>query len=638
MLKIGAILQGRYRILRLLGSGGFGAVYQAEDLRLAGRSVAIKHFYTAHLSSQEAAEMAVLFQSEAHTLARLNHPNLAQIYDYFSEGKDWFLVMEFVPGETLLTRLKRLRAPFEESQVVAWAIELCRVLEYLHGQQPPLIFRDLKPANIMVTPDERVILIDFGIVRSFKEGQARDTYQIATPGYAPPEQYGGQTEPRSDLYSLGATVYTLLTGERPSAETFALPPLRERAPQVSPQLADLVTRLTAYEIADRPPSAAAVRQELEAIRSLHLAMQQPVFVAMPAIAPQIDTGRNPRTQNSTAARRSALPSRTTHSALAVLLALLLLLAGTGAALYASGLLTGILAGHSVPAENTSAVTGPDTVPDLFSSILISTTSLDQAADQVIDRDIGLLPLDGGAPQKLINGPTFDYLGSRRSDGMIVFTRSIMDTEEHICIANPDGSDVRQLTSGPTINRAGVWSPDGSTIAFESNRHSGSFTDRDVYLMDHDGGNIRRLTLAPGWQGGPAWSPDGSQIAYHTNENGRYGIAIVDVASGATRLLAGLPDANLYWPSWSPDGTTLAFMATPDGKPDAIYTIPAAGGTPVPLDLGHGSNRWPRWSPDGSQIAFESKRDGIYQVYLYSLKSGEVQRMSLGQSDDRWPGW
>ena len=166
------------------------------------------------MSPQEIIEATENFKREALLLAGLTHPNLPSIYDHFSEAGRWYLVMDFIEGETLEERLNKEpegRLSVEEAQRIG--IQLCTVLGYLHGRQPPIIFRDLKPANIMMTPDGHLYLIDFGIVRHFKPGQAKDTIAFGSPGYAAPEQYGkAQTTARSDIYSLGANLHQLLTG------------------------------------------------------------------------------------------------------------------------------------------------------------------------------------------------------------------------------------------------------------------------------------------------------------------------------------------------------------------------------------------------------------------------------------------
>ncbi len=239
------LLAGRYLILKPVGQGGMAAVYRATDTR-KNRPVAIKEMSQDGLSPEEIQEALDSFRFEADTLTRLRHPNLPLVYERFSEGARHYLVMEFIEGQTLEQRqVAAGGAGLPETDVMAWASQLCAVLGYLHRQSPPIIFRDLKPANVMLTPKGQVKLIDFGIARYFAPGRTKDTQVLGTPGFAPPEQYGKtQTDPRADIYALGCTLYQLLTGYDPATTPFALPPLYSRSPQVSTHIGLAIERAT----------------------------------------------------------------------------------------------------------------------------------------------------------------------------------------------------------------------------------------------------------------------------------------------------------------------------------------------------------------------------------------------------------
>jgi hypothetical protein len=239
-LPVNTLLHGRYTIVRWVGGGGMGAVYEALDNRIAGRRVAVKELNTALVTDPQVSAM---FQQEAQILAQLHHPNLPAVSDFFNEGGKQYLVMEFIEGRTLEKALEDNRAPFSEAQVVAIGSQLCDVLDYLHTRPVPVIFRDLKPANIMLDALNQVKLIDFGIARHYKPGRTSDTQHYGSAGYAPPEQYGrGQTDARSDIYALCVTLYHLLTRYDPALNPFALPPLRQLNPGVSPALDAIITR------------------------------------------------------------------------------------------------------------------------------------------------------------------------------------------------------------------------------------------------------------------------------------------------------------------------------------------------------------------------------------------------------------
>jgi len=261
------LLKQRYLILSQLGKGGFGAVYKAEDAQLGNRLLAVKEMSQSGLSPQEIIEATENFKREALLLAGLTHPNLPSIYDHFSEAGRWYLVMDFIEGETLEERLNKEpegRLSVEETQRIG--IQLCTVLGYLHGRQPPIIFRDLKPANIMMTADGHLYLIDFGIARHFKPGQAKDTIAFGSPGYAAPEQYGkAQTTARSDIYSLGANLHQLLTGIDPSQTPFQFAPLQRQGRPTPPGLESLIMQMLEMNESKRPDSMITIKQQLQSI-------------------------------------------------------------------------------------------------------------------------------------------------------------------------------------------------------------------------------------------------------------------------------------------------------------------------------------------------------------------------------------
>jgi WD40 repeat protein/tRNA A-37 threonylcarbamoyl transferase component Bud32 len=287
------LLIQRYRILGQLGRGGFGAVYQAEDIQFGNRAVAIKEMNPVNLSPQEIAEATEAFKHEALLLANLTHPNLPRIYDHFSDSGRWYLVMDFIEGETLEEYLQKAPGGYlPVKEVLDIGIQLCSVLGYLHACQPPIIFRDLKPANIMRTAEGNYYLIDFGIARHFKPGQAKDTMAFGSPGYAAPEQYGRrQTTPHADIYSLGATLHHLLTGDDPSLTPFRFAPFQFNGQLATAGLDTLIMQMIEVDERKRPASMAMVRQELQRIaiqraaaKALTVADQSPspVVVRVPS--------------------------------------------------------------------------------------------------------------------------------------------------------------------------------------------------------------------------------------------------------------------------------------------------------------------------------------------------------------------
>lgn len=261
------LLNGRYRIVRVLGRGGMGTVYLARQTTL-NTVVAVKEVRGRDALDPEYRATLDLCVQEARFLVGLSHANLPRVMDAFVEEDRFYLVMEFVEGVTLYQRLEEARGSLlDVSEVVDWGLQVADVLAYLHSQGPPIIFRDLKPANIMVSPDGSIRLIDFGIARRFQPGADKDTAVLGSLGYSPPEQFGKrQTDPRADIYAFGATLHHLLTGRDPAIEPFKFPPARALNPAVPDSLSRLLQDCLAMEPAARPAGIQEVALRLIAAR------------------------------------------------------------------------------------------------------------------------------------------------------------------------------------------------------------------------------------------------------------------------------------------------------------------------------------------------------------------------------------
>jgi eukaryotic-like serine/threonine-protein kinase len=271
-------LRSRYRIIEVVGQGGMGSIYRAEDSRLTGRYCAIKEVQVdLSLSESQQNQAREQFHREASVLARLDHPNLPKVSDFFSEGNRDYLVMDFVPGETLRQEIedsKVKRVFISENQALDWCSQLCDALEYLHNQGPPILHRDIKPANIKLTPDGLIKLVDFGLVKLMTADEDRTVTILQGRGsayYIPLEQYGGDlghTDVRSDIYSLGATLYHILTNTPPAeAKSRFLTPdalvvPRTLNPQISVRTEQAILWALAMHPNDRPPSIGAFRELL----------------------------------------------------------------------------------------------------------------------------------------------------------------------------------------------------------------------------------------------------------------------------------------------------------------------------------------------------------------------------------------
>ena len=259
------LLKNRYEIRGLLGEGGMGCVYKVTDRQQRGRVLAAKELRSGRLPPARVEEALTLFRNEARILARLTHPNLPKVFDYFSLPGKHYIVMEYIEGRTLEKVLAaRRKRPVDEQLALSWALQICRAIQFLSVQKPPVVFRDLKPSNIMIQRDGRVKLIDFGIARFFREDKQEDTYIYGTPGYAAPEQYGtGQTDIRSDLFSLGATLHHCLTGRNPAEHPLDFPDPQVLNPTLSRGTARILKKVLAPEMHRRYQTALDMKQAVQ---------------------------------------------------------------------------------------------------------------------------------------------------------------------------------------------------------------------------------------------------------------------------------------------------------------------------------------------------------------------------------------
>ncbi len=334
-LSPGDILQQRYRIVALLGQGGMGAVYRAWDLRLKVPVALKEQIPQPGLDTALLTQLHDQFEQEAVTLARLSHPSLVRVTDFFDEGANAYLVMDFLAGESLTDRINR-EGPLPESQVLTWARQLLDALAYCHAQG--VVHRDIKPQNIILKPDGRAVLVDFGLVKLWNpnDPQTRTVMRgMGTPEYAPPEQYGKQgqtTDPRSDLYSLGATLYHALTGQAPptASDRMADPqlfqPVRALNPQVSAEMDTAILQALEPARDRRWSSAAEMLTALAGVGGPENALPLAGFgTASPpetrAPGGKSGTALMPQPQGQPAARRNILPWIWVFGAAALLLLL-----------------------------------------------------------------------------------------------------------------------------------------------------------------------------------------------------------------------------------------------------------------------------------------------------------------------------
>lgn len=268
MLEIGSVIDGKYKILNVVGKGGMSVVYLAMNER-ANKQWAIKEVRKDGMQSFEVVKHNLV--AETDLLKKLNHPHLPSIIDVIDCDDTFLIVMDYIEGNPLSKALETSGAQ-NQDDVIEWAKQLCDVLGYLHSRKPPIIYRDMKPSNVMLKPDGNVMLIDFGTAREFKSTSVADTTCLGTQGYAAPEQFGGhgQTDARTDIYCLGATMYHLVTGHNPATPPYEMYPIRQWNPMLSSGLEEIILKCTQRNPEDRYQSCAELLYALDHYKDLDI--------------------------------------------------------------------------------------------------------------------------------------------------------------------------------------------------------------------------------------------------------------------------------------------------------------------------------------------------------------------------------
>ena len=268
MLEIGSVIDGKYKILNVIGKGGMSVVYLAMNER-ANKQWAIKEVRKDGVQNFEVVKQNLIVETDL--LKRLNHPHLPSIIDVIDCDGTFLIVMDYIEGNPLSKAIKNSGAQ-NQDDVIEWAKQLCDVLGYLHSRKPPIIYRDMKPSNVMLKPDGNVMLIDFGTAREFKSTSVADTTCLGTQGYAAPEQFGGhgQTDARTDIYCLGATMYHLITGHNPALPPYEMYPIRQWNPMLSSGLEEIILKCTQKNPDDRYQSCAELLYALDHYQDLDI--------------------------------------------------------------------------------------------------------------------------------------------------------------------------------------------------------------------------------------------------------------------------------------------------------------------------------------------------------------------------------
>jgi serine/threonine protein kinase len=633
------ILLDRYQVVSVLGFGAMGAVYLAEDQRLVGRRCAIKENRPSPDEGPEVlGRIREQFLDEASVLARLDHPGLPKVSDYFVDDNREYLVMDYVEGEDLNSRLERTRRPLAEESVLNWTDQVLDALAYLHSQRPqPIIHRDIKPANIRLNLQGHVKLVDFGLVKLWDPSKPETKVELrglGTPAYAPLEQFAtsdDHTDPRSDIYALGATLYHLLTNLYPpdvhqrvlDPEVLILP--RQLNPHVSENTERVI--LKAMEV--HPDQRYQSAEEMRSALSGRTSSQVRPSTGRSTMSPWLFGGVG-------------------------LLLVLLILGGVSLVLF------GGFAGNQVPTQQPAVIvegqpvarlteqaspTATNIPPTNTPTLVVQTLVPLEDAPAAEDTPTEEIPMGEDTPVETATSPAEPTLSPPPTSTATVSS---------------------QVASPPGVPRSSLI----GTIAYPV--FNG--TDYDIYFGQADG-SARQFFRAQASQ--PAFSPDGTRIAFHSWQLDARGLMVVDVSGANLTRTTNFVEDQL--PTWSPAGNEIILLTRRSGSRqsqlvrvssfeedstgivigegeyptiglDGVFVFKGWGNTAFGLQRSSVAfddvqpvtdvqdDTAPAPSPDGQKIAFMSRRDENWDIYLVNADGSSLQRLTDDPAEDGLPTW
>jgi serine/threonine protein kinase len=651
ILKTGNVLNSRYRIVSLLGKGGFGAVYKAWDVSLRKQCSVKQNF-----------EISPEAEREAVILADLDDPHLPRVTDHFTvPGEGQYLVMDYIEGEDLQAKINDGGGPLPEDQVLPWIEQVCDALDYLHSQHPPIIHRDIKPANIRITSQGQAFLVDFGIAKIYNPNLKTTIGARAfTPGYSPPEQYGrGSTDPRTDIYALGATLYSLLTGLEPveSTQRFGADPLipADRVnPHISPQIPAILHKSMQLDPSKRFQNVV----DLKAVLTSQQGLESFTF-NQAALGGNTQTFK---TQTFTRQGFNIQPMRKwilwAAGFLIIVLAAVLIFSltkppglETASATVTDNMEIVVLPTSSSTPEPTPVPLKPEEtvaqslVLETVSSMVSETASPSPTSVSnwnqgrlvyVVDNSskaLYTLDLENGSSPKLLIDPGSDIwllAPSWSPDSSRIAYHQYGGSMQ---VVNLSGGVYPRVLHDCTV---ASWSPDGRYIICKRNGAD------DFDIVDSDNGNLIRSISMESGVSLPAWSPSDDEFVYVVYRDDQHSIWVSSMDGGNPWLIAGDSPEN-YAPSWSPDGQRVAYQSRMNSTLSEIWIVDRDGRNEQRITFtpeGYWS-RAPSWSPDGHWLVFVSNQDVSNgaesgEIYAVSLETLEVVRIT--NTDGRVYNW
>lgn len=616
-LEQGDLLYNRYRILDILGRGGMGSVYHAIDESL-GVEVAVKE----NLFTTEEYEKQ--FRLEAVILASLRHNNLPRVTDHFTiEGQGQYLVMDYIEGKDLRHIMET--GPLPEAEAVRIGIAVCDALTYLHTHKRPVLHRDIKPGNVRIAPDGHVYLVDFGLAKmSNLDEHTLSGARAMTPGYSPPEQYGtSRTDARTDIYSLGATLYAALTGFIPEdglarvVDEVKLTPLRKRNPKISPQVAAVIEKAMEPQSNNRYQSAEEFERALKGMDAVK-PDERPQTEAPSPSQPIQETPASEEAEEvelvwKTPTKRS---KRRKTSPIGWIF-LLIILAAVGYAVYwgitypaqAAASYQNLLALVMSPTPSATFTIQPTAkLPSPTEKIAKATASITATPTKQLKTSTPAPPL---STETAIPSPIATTIGGGM--GEIAFA-STKDNTTQIYLVNADGSNLRALTNELNGACQPSWSPDGKKLVFVSpcSGKNDQYPRSSLFIFDLDTKQTTSLAAVPVGSFEPAWSPDGTKIAYASFSKNYLAIYTIALADNTITPLT-TPSSTLQsrQPAWSRDGMQIVYMVKRSSLL-RIWTMAADGSNQAQLyrNGGGSSDYLPVWSPDNTSILFSESNSEV----------------------------